>query len=248
MNDLQVFDFDGRFRVRVTDQNGSPWFVAKDVCEALEIKNASDAISRLDQDERSTIGNSESRNGGGSLLILSESGLYALILRCQGAMTDGTPAHRFRKWVTAEVLPAIRRGELINVPRSLSEALRLAADLEDKRVALEAKIAADAPKVELAEAIGKTERAMSITDAAKHFGLHPKLEVFPYFRALGYLTQADLPTQAAIDQGYLSLKQTKDREGNIWPQAVVEVWQLETWRSRVVPQIKRWAKSQEIPA
>ena len=81
---------------------------------------------------------------------------------------------------------------------------------------------------------------MSITDAAKHFGLHPKTEVFPYLRALKYLTQNDLPSQSAIDSGYLALKEVKDQAGNIWPQAVVETWQLENWRAHVVPQIKRW--------
>ena len=102
-----VFLFD-KWRVRVYDRSGAPWFVGKDVCDALEIKNVSDAISRLDKDERGTIGISDSANGH-SLLIISESGLYALILRCQGATIEGTPAHRFRKWVTSEVLPKLRR-------------------------------------------------------------------------------------------------------------------------------------------
>lgn len=102
------FAFEGK-RLRVIDQKGEPWFVGKDVCEALEIKNASEAISRLDKDERSTIGNSESRNGGGQLLIISESGLYSLILRCQGATTEGSNPWRFKRWVTHEVLPALRK-------------------------------------------------------------------------------------------------------------------------------------------
>jgi len=96
------------------------------------------------------------------------------------------------------------------------------------------------PKAEAHDALMCSEKTMSITDAAKHFGLHPKLEVFPYLRIKGYLTLNDLPTQAAIDAGYLALRQTKAQDGRIWPQAVVEVWQLETWRSRVVHQIKHW--------
>ena len=106
---------------------------------------------------------------------------------------------------------------------------------------LAAKVEADAPKIESFDALMRSERTMSITDAAKHFGLHPKCEVFPYLRARGYLTRDDLPTQAAIDAGYLSLKETKSQDGKVWPQAVVEAWQLENWRAHVVHQIKRHA-------
>jgi phage antirepressor YoqD-like protein len=105
---------------------------------------------------------------------------------------------------------------------------------------LEAELAIAAPKVESFNALMRSDRNMSITDAAKHFGLHPKLEVFPYLRARGYLTLSDLPTQAAIDTGYLSLKEVKAQDGRVWPQAVVEAWQLENWRAHVVHQIKSW--------
>lgn len=81
---------------------------------------------------------------------------------------------------------------------------------------------------------------MSITQAAKHFGLHPKTEVFPYLRDRGYLTIRDLPTQSAIDAGYLALRETKCPDGDIRPQAVVLASQLETWRTRVIPQIMAW--------
>jgi len=242
--EMQVFQFDAK-RVRIIDRDGEPWWVLADVCDIIGLADRRQVAERVDQDDRYQIPIIDSMGRSQPTWCVNESGLYATILR-----SDKPDAKRFRHWITSEVLPSIRKtgSYSITVPKTLSEALRLAADLEDKRIALEAKIAKDAPKVELAEAIGKTERAMSITDAAKHFGLHPKLEVFPYLRALRYLTQDDLPTQAAIDQGYLSLKQTKDHAGNTWPQAVVEVWQLENWRSHVVPQIKRWAKSQEIPA
>ena len=106
---------------------------------------------------------------------------------------------------------------------------------------LKRELADAQPKIESAEALAKCETAMSITDAAKHFGLHPKLEVFPYLRARGYLTREDLPTQAAIDNGYLALRQNPDRFGVCHPQAVVLTWQLENWRAHVVHQVKRWA-------
>jgi prophage antirepressor-like protein len=108
----RVFQFD-RWRVRIFERDFAPWFVGKDVCEALGIANNRDAISRLDKDERATVGISDTSSNGviqeRQLLIISESGLYALILRCQGATTEGTPAHTFRRWVTSEVLPKLRR-------------------------------------------------------------------------------------------------------------------------------------------
>ena len=112
--------------------------------------------------------------------------------------------------------------------------------LQEDLDAARAELSAAQPKIACAEALMRSDRSMSITDAAKHFGLHPKTEVFPYLRSRGYLTREDLPTQAAIDAGYLSLKETKDQAGNVWPQAVVEAWQLEVWRAHVVHQIKHF--------
>ena len=95
--------------VRVIVRDGAPWFVASDVCSALEYSNASDAVAtHLDDDERMTIANGESHSGkrGGARLmtIINESGLYALVLRSRKP-----EARKFAKWVTAEVLPAIRK-------------------------------------------------------------------------------------------------------------------------------------------
>lgn len=89
--------------VRVVMQGDAPWFVAADVCRVLQIKNSRDAVSRLDEDEKG-VAIADTLGGAQSLNIVSESGLYALIF------TSRLPAaKRFRKWVTAEVLPAIRR-------------------------------------------------------------------------------------------------------------------------------------------
>lgn len=97
--------------VRVMQRDGEPWFAITDVCKALGIANARDAASRLDADERSTVGLTDSRAGAGaqSITYTPESGLYTLILRCRSATRPGTVAHRFRKWVTGEVLPSIRK-------------------------------------------------------------------------------------------------------------------------------------------
>lgn len=107
---------------------------------------------------------------------------------------------------------------------------------------LRAELALAAPKIEAAEALMVSERSMSVTDAAKHFGLHPRAQVFPYLRARGYLTAHDLPTQAAIDAGYLALRERRCHDGEVRKQSVVLLAQLDTWRLRVVPQIYAWIK------
>jgi len=96
------------------------------------------------------------------------------------------------------------------------------------------------PKAEAADALMKSERTMSITECAKYFGLHPRSTVFPYLRDLGYLTSQDLPTQAAIDSGYMVLKKTVCADKVVRSQAMVLDCQLDTWRKRVIPQIKAW--------
>jgi phage antirepressor YoqD-like protein len=105
-------------------------------------------------------------------------------------------------------------------------------------------LAAAKPKVEAAEALARCDRNMSITDAAKHFGLYPRSQVFPYLREHGYLTTRDIPTQAAIEAGYLALRETEGNDGEIHKQAVVLVSQLDTWRTKVAPQVRRWVNAE----
>ena len=107
---LSTFNFESK-SIRTLAINNEPWFIAKDVCDTLKISNVSDALLKLDDDEKATVGltDSQARNGAQSISIISESGMYTLILRCRDAVKKGSVPHRFRKWVTAEVLPAIRK-------------------------------------------------------------------------------------------------------------------------------------------
>lgn len=95
----QVFNF-GDYQVRTVIKEGEPWFVAKDVCDVLDIQNTTQATGRLDEDERSKF------NAGrqGMTNIINESGLYSLILASRKP-----EAKAFKKWVTSEVLPTIRK-------------------------------------------------------------------------------------------------------------------------------------------
>ena len=107
---LSTFSFESK-SIRTLAINNEPWFIAKDVCDTLKISNVSDALLKLDDDEKATIGltDSQAGNGAQSISIINESGMYTLILRCRDAVKKGSVPHRFRKWVTAEVLPAIRK-------------------------------------------------------------------------------------------------------------------------------------------
>jgi prophage antirepressor-like protein len=104
---IRCFGFDDQL-VRVVDIDGAPWFVAIDICRILGIKNNRDAIEKLDDDEKG-VALTDTLGGKQDLAIVSESGLYTLILRSRAATTEGSPAHRFRKWVTGDVIPSIRK-------------------------------------------------------------------------------------------------------------------------------------------
>jgi len=137
---LQSFGF-GDQLVRATDRGGMIWFVAKDVCAALNIANSRDALEKLDDDEKG-VGSTDTPGGTQQVQIISEGGAYTLVLRCRDAMKPGSVAHRFRKWLTNEVLPAIRttgRYEVANdlVPIPDPDASPLADETERMRLQLQ---------------------------------------------------------------------------------------------------------------
>ena len=101
-NSLQLFQNAG-FKVRVIMRDSEPWFVAKDVCECLDLANSRDAVSRLDDDEKG-VGKADTLGGSQDMMLISESGLYTLVMR-----SNKPDAKVFRKWVTSEVLPSIRK-------------------------------------------------------------------------------------------------------------------------------------------
>lgn len=116
-NDFTIFKF-GDSEIRVINRCGEPWFVAKDVCDALTLTNSRKALTALDDDEKG-VTLSYTLGGEQNLSIVSESGMYTLVLRCRDAVNKGSVPHKFRKWVTAEVLPSIRKtGSYGNTPKA----------------------------------------------------------------------------------------------------------------------------------
>lgn len=119
MTQVTAFHFESQHVRIIVDDHGEPWFVAVDVCSALAISNPSDALKRLDDDEKMTLdtteGHSGQRGGAQALNVVNESGLYSLIL------TSRKPeAKRFKRWVTHEVLPSIRKSGFYAAPGAVA--------------------------------------------------------------------------------------------------------------------------------
>ncbi|MFQ9063332.1 MAG: phage antirepressor KilAC domain-containing protein [Oscillospiraceae bacterium] len=151
---------------------GEPWFVAADVCRALGLGNSSDVIKRLDEDER-TLVSIEGASNGLPVNAINEPGLYALILGSRKP-----EAKAFKRWITHEVIPEIRKTggyiagqEMMDDDQLLANALMVAQrKIDERNKQLEAaneKIKADAPKVLFAETVEKAETCISIGTLAK---------------------------------------------------------------------------------
>jgi len=115
MNELQVFNYNGS-QVRTVRKDGQDWWVLKDVCDVLGLSNPSIVIDRLEEDERSNF----KLGRQGQMNIINESGLYNVIIR-----SDKPEAKPFRKWVTSEVLPAIRKTGTYNVPNKQDKSIEI---------------------------------------------------------------------------------------------------------------------------
>lgn len=119
MNELQIFTYNGN-EVRTVQHNGDTWWVLKDVCDVLNIENHKDLPKRLEEDEvgRFDLPHPQSATKKLEMLCINESGLYNVILR-----SDKPEAKPFRKWVTSEVLPTIRKHGAYMTPETLEQAI-----------------------------------------------------------------------------------------------------------------------------
>ncbi|HCE8848935.1 TPA: antirepressor protein [Klebsiella pneumoniae] len=113
--DISVIKFEG-YAVRIVNVYGEPWFIAKDICAALNIVNSRDALKSLDDDEKNTVALIYGNRGNPNHGVVAESGFYKLIARSRKASTPGTFAHRFSNWVFRDVIPSIRKTGSYGVP------------------------------------------------------------------------------------------------------------------------------------
>lgn len=165
MSNLVVFSHESFGNVRTTMIDGNPWFVAKDVCECLEIRNSRDAITGLDDDEKG-VANIDTLGGDQRMLTINESGLYSLVLRSRKP-----EAKTFKRWITHEVLPSIRKtGGYGNTPKALPKdyvsALEALLAAEKERIALSEQNAVMAPKADTYDNV-VADRQCTLTDFSR---------------------------------------------------------------------------------
>ncbi|SEN53101.1 phage antirepressor KilAC domain-containing protein [Lihuaxuella thermophila] len=214
MNQLsRVFDYQGS-QLRTIIKDGEPWFVAKDVCDVLEISDARQAVGRLDEDERCLIPVTDSLGRQQNTFAVNEPGLYSLILGSRKP-----EAKAFKRWITHEVIPSIRKtGQYsvnesrFQIPQTLPEALRLAADLAEEKERLEQENRVLAPKAESFDTFMSADNAQPIGTVAKALGIGPN-KLFARLREekilmSGNRDKKNLPYQEYIDRGYFRVKET----------------------------------------
>lgn len=222
-NEIQRFDFKGSALRTLTDEAGEPWFVAKDVCDILELHNVTEALRPLDDDEKSNFRISEvAQNGGRAPIIISEPGLYKLIMRSRKP-----EAKEFQRWVTHEVLPQIRKtGGYIPTTDADDDMTILAKAVmigqrtmegQKRRIAEQSEhIKALEPKARFADAVAASDGTCLIGELAKMLrqnGLDiSQNRLFEILRQDGYLGKSgsnrNVPTQRAMDLGLFRIKET----------------------------------------
>ena len=226
MNDIQIFNYNSS-EVRTIQTDGEPWFVLRDVCNVLGISHVKDTADRLDQDE---VGQTEVIDSLGrkqTATIINESGLYNVILR-----SDKPEAKPFRKWVTSEVLPTIRRHGMYATPDTVEKMLadpdttiKLLETIKQERaarLALEAQAEADKPKVLFADAVSASHTSVLVGDLAKLLRQNGveigQNRLFSFLREKGYLCSQgeryNLPTQRSMDRGWFQVKETTINQPN----------------------------------
>lgn len=217
MNQLQVFNFNEN-EVRVVLIDNNPWYVLKDVCNVLGIKNATDVTKRLDEDEvtRFNLGGLSGESN-----IVSESGLYSVVLR-----SDKPEAKVFQRWNRKEVLPTIRKhGAYMShevIEKTLSDPdfiIRLATDLKEersKRVELEIKNSELQPKALFADSVSASHTSILIGELAKLIKQNGvdigQNRLFEDLRNDGFLIKRkgadyNMPTQKSMDMMLMEIKE-----------------------------------------
>lgn len=222
MNNLQIFNSPDFGQIRTIQQNGEPWFVGKDVAQALGYSQTAKAVREHVKDNHKGMSVLDTPGGKQETTIIDEAGLYSLVMR---AKTE--KAEAFQEWVTGEVLPAIRKHGGYLTPDKIEQALtdpdtiiKLATTLKEERAArqqAEANLQAAKPKVLFADAVSASDSTILIGDLAKILKQngHPigQKRLFNWMREQGYLIKragADYnsPTQRAMEMGLFKIKET----------------------------------------
>ena len=221
MNGLQVFSYEGN-EVRTVQKDDGTWWVLKDVCAVLDVSNNRDAALRLDEDEKDDVGITDAIGRQQNTTVISESGLYNVIL-----LSRKPEAKKFKRWVTHEVLPAIRRHGAYVTPAKLEELMndpdswiKVLTALKEERTAkeqLQLQATENKPKVIFADAVSVSDGTILIGELAKILkgnGIEiGQNRLFEKLRQDGYLikrkgTDYNAPTQKAMELGLFRVKET----------------------------------------
>ena len=214
MNGLQAFKNEQFGEVRVIEQNGAPWFVAADVCKALDIANPTDAIKRLDEDEKARL---NLGLPGGDTNCVNEPGLYSLVLGSRKP-----EAKSFKRWITHDVIPSIRKtgGYVGNEDMFVSTYLPFADDtvkalfgqtLAALRQA-NAQITEMKPKALFADAVEASHTSILVGELAKLIRQNGvnigQNRLFKWMRENGFIMRnQNIPTQRSMDIGLMEIKE-----------------------------------------
>lgn len=212
MNEVQLFNFENH-EVRSLLLNNEPWFVGKDVADVLGYQNGSRDINRhVDEEDRQNYQSSTFDSPRG-MTIINESGLYSLVLS-----SKLPSAKKFKRWVTSEVLPALRKTRQYQVKELSGSELMAKALIEAQSVlaAKDKQIEQMKPKVVFADAVATSHTSILVGELAKILKQNGidmgQKRLFAWLREKGYLikrqgTDYNMPTQKAMDLGLFEIKE-----------------------------------------
>lgn len=213
MTDIQIFKSEQFGEVRTIAKDGEPWFVAADVCKVLDLSNPTIAASRLDEDERAKF----NLGRQGETTIVSEAGLYTLVLGSRKP-----EAKAFKRWITHEVIPTIRRHgayatettieSIIADPESGIKLLQALKAEQERRKEAEALAEKQKPKVLFADAVAASDNSILIGELAKILrqnGVETgQNRLFRWMRDNGYIMRyTNVPTQYSMERGLMEVKE-----------------------------------------
>ena len=211
MVDIQLYKNETFGEIRTAVIGGEPWFVAVDVCKALELGNPSMTVERLDDDEKG-ISTIDTLGGKQRMAIINEPGLYSLVI------TSRKPeAKAFKRWITHEVIPAIRKTGAygLALPQDYPSALRALADSYERENALQEQNAALLPKANFADAVSNSVNLVPMAELSAYLYKNGvkigRNKLMERLREEGFLYRDgyghNLPTQKSKDLGLLDVKQ-----------------------------------------
>lgn len=216
MNELQVFQNNQFGEIRAIVQNGEPWFVAADVCRALDVQNHKDAVRRLDEDEKSGVVLTDPHGRPQTTNCVNEPGLYTLVLGSRKP-----EAKQFKRWITHEVLPSIRKtGGYIKDQETMTDAELMAKALMVAQRQIEERnlqIEQMKPAQIFADAVCASEQSILVGDLAKLLRQNGidigQKRLFQWLRDNSYLIKRkgsdwNMPTQRSMDMELFEIKET----------------------------------------